>query len=114
MESWRVLKKGKNSGLSADNLQTRITDWVAEENLLMNKRISPISQLNLTRGEFISTKRVVLNRKVFPVENINYYVFPFRSKKRTSMKTKQDPKVINHHFWEMIQKVLRIFFRSIL
>ena len=42
MESWRVLENGGRicASFRADNLQTRITDWVAERKLpLTNKRI---------------------------------------------------------------------------
>ena len=107
MESWRVLEKGGRicASFRADNLQTRITDWVAERKTSIDeqKNLRQFHKLNLTRGEFISTfKRVGFKIEKSSLWKIcQFFIsFPFSDQRgtRTSMKTKQDPKVINYPF----------------
>jgi len=83
-ESWRVLEKGGRicASFRADNLQTRLTDRLA--NIKNNKSDSndavEFHKLNLTRKEFISVFEKVgfVINKVFLVENMPIlYKFSF-------------------------------------
>ena len=87
-ESWRVLEKGGRicASFRADNLQTRLTDWLAvkRNTSLKMERLRKFHKLNLTRKEFISVfKKVGFKiEKVLAVENmpILYKFSIFRSK----------------------------------
>ena len=75
-ESWRVLERGGRicASFRADNIQTRLTDWLANKknnNLHRNDDLS-FHKLNLTKKEFISLfeKAGFVTNKVFPVENM--------------------------------------------
>ena len=83
-ESWRVLEKGGRICVSfrADNIQTRLTDWLAKikSNKLNSSYALEFHKLNLTRKEFISVFEKVgfVIDKVFPVENMPIlYKFSF-------------------------------------
>ena len=83
-ESWRVLEKGGRicASFRADNIQTRLTDWLANKK---NKEVKSdeslgFHKLNLTRKEFTSVfeKAGFVIDKVFPVENMPIlYKFSF-------------------------------------
>jgi len=83
-ESWRVLEKGGRicASFRADNIQTRLTDWLANKR---NKKVTsaePLEfhKLNLTRKEFTSVfeKAGFVINKVFAVENMPIlYKFSF-------------------------------------
>ena len=120
MESWRVLEKGGRicASFRADNLQTRITDWVAERKTSIDeqKNLRQFHKLNLTRGEFISTfKRVGFKiEKVFPVENmpILYKFSIFRSKEHKIFdenKARTEGYKLSF-LGKMMQKVMMYFF----
>ena len=83
-ESWRVLEKGGRicASFRADNIQTRLTDWLANKR---NKKVTsaePLEfhKLNLTRKEFTSVfeKAGFAINNVFAVENMPIlYKFSF-------------------------------------
>jgi SAM-dependent methyltransferase len=83
-ESYRVLEKGGRicASFRADNIQTRLTDWLANKR---NKKVTsaePLEfhKLNLTRKEFtfLFEKAGFVISKVFPVENMPIlYKFSF-------------------------------------
>jgi len=119
-ESLRVLAKGGRicASFRADNLQTRITAWLAERKTSIDgqRKHRQFHKLNLTRGEFISTfKRVGFKiEKVFPVENmpILYKFSLFRSK---GHKNFDENKARSEGYklsilGGMIQKILMYFF----
>lgn len=120
LESWRILEKGGRicASFRADNLQTRLTDWLAERKSFVNekKNLRKFHKLNLTRGEFISTfkKAGFKIEKVFPVENmpILYKFSLFRSKGHKKFnENKARSEGYKLSIWgEMIQKVLMNFF----
>jgi len=90
-ESWRVLEKSGRicASFRADNIQTRLTDWLANKKNKKVKSDEPLEfhKLNLTKSEFILLfERAGFKvEKVFPVENMpilyKFKVFRFRTHK---------------------------------
>lgn len=119
-ESWRVLEKGGRicASFRADNLQTRLTDWLAvkRNTSLKMERQCKFHKLNLTRKEFISTfKKVGFKiEKVLAVENmpILYKFSIFRSKEHKVFdenKARTEGYKLSF-FGKMMQKVMMTFF----
>jgi len=91
VESWRVLEKSGRicASFRADNIQTRLTDWLANKKNKKVKSDEPLEfhKLNLTKSEFILLfERAGFKvEKVFPVENMpilyKFKVFRFRTHK---------------------------------
>jgi len=83
-ESWRVLEPGGKicASFRADNIQTRLTDWLAsrKNKIEANDDSLEFHKLNLTRREFTSVfeKAGFKIDQVFPVENMPIlYKFSF-------------------------------------
>jgi SAM-dependent methyltransferase len=83
-ETWRVLRKDGLvcASFRADNIQTRLTDWLADRRAKAPKAGAPRSfhKMNLTRNEYASlfTKAGFTIDAIYPVENMPIlYKFAF-------------------------------------
>lgn len=85
-ETYRVLKKGGSvcASFRADNIQTRLTDWLTERRTKDKSGPKSFHKMNLTRGEYVAlfTKAGFVVDRVMTVENmpILYKFAAFRAR----------------------------------